>query len=183
MRAKLLHATLLGLIGAGIVHIVILFLLPDMSPRDAWSRLARQAETYQISTYAADSVISGPAGVADPFFQAVACRFDLTDGVTHVHREGRVPYWSASVYDRGGRNLYSLNDRSATDGQLDLVVLTPDQMVDMRKSPVEELQNAIFVEAPISEGIVVIRGFAPDGSWARTVSEYLNAIECVAQTS
>ena len=53
MRAKLLHATLLGLIGAGIVHIVILFLLPDMSPRDAWSRLARQAETYQISTYAA----------------------------------------------------------------------------------------------------------------------------------
>ena len=183
MRARLLHAALLGLIGAGIVHIVILFLLPDMSPRDAWSRLAGQADTYQVSTYAADSAISGPAGVADPFFQAVACRFDLADGVTHVHREGRVPYWSASVYDRGGRNLYSLNDRSATDGQLDLVVLTPDQMVDMRKSPLEELENAIFVEAPIGEGIVVIRGFAPDGSWARTVSDYLNAIECVAQTS
>jgi len=40
---KLLYAVLLGLIGAGIVHIVILILLPLFSQRDAWSRLAAAA--------------------------------------------------------------------------------------------------------------------------------------------
>ena len=130
-----------------------------------------------------ESDLAGTAGIADPFFQAVACRFDLSQGVAHLQREGNVPFWSASVYDRSGQNIYSLNDRSAKDGQLDLVVLTPAQMVDMRKSPLEELQSAVFVEAPITEGIVVVRGFAPDGTWAPAVADYLGGIECVAENT
>jgi len=35
---RLFHAVLLGLVGAGIVHIVVLLLVPEFSERDAWSR-------------------------------------------------------------------------------------------------------------------------------------------------
>lgn len=181
MRARLVHALILGILGAGIVHIVMLLLLPGMSPRDAWSLLAREARPFEITPYRPDSPIADQAGVADPFFQAIACRFDLTEGMAHIYREGSVPFWSASVYDRGGRNIYSLNDKTAKAGQLDLVVLTPAQMVDIRKSPIDELQSAVFIEAPVSEGVVVVRGFAPDGSWAPQVADYLNAIECVPE--
>jgi len=38
--ARLLYAVVLGLVGAAIVHIAVLFLLPRLSERDAWSRLA-----------------------------------------------------------------------------------------------------------------------------------------------
>ncbi|MGE0280209.1 MAG: DUF1254 domain-containing protein [Rhizobiaceae bacterium] len=173
---------IIGLIGAGIVHIAVLLLLPRMSPRDAWSRLAEQADLYEVSPYVTDSDLAGAAGIADPFFQAVACRIDLSEGIAHVQGSGVVPYWSASVYDRSGQNIYSLNDRGAKSGQLDVVVLTPAQMVDLRKAPLEELQNAVFVETPISQGIVVVRGFAPDQTWVRSVAEFLGAIECAAET-
>jgi hypothetical protein len=32
----------------------------------------------------------GPAGVADPYFQAVACRFDLSEGMAHIQSSGVV---------------------------------------------------------------------------------------------
>jgi len=180
---KFVYAAIVGLIGAGIVHVAILLLLPTMSPRDAWSRLAAQADLYQTTPYVTDSDVAGPAGIADPYFQAVACRFDLGEGVAHVQGSGVVPFWSASVYDRSGQNIYSLNDRSAKDEQLDIVILTPAQMVDMRKAPLEELENAVFVETPIDEGIVVVRGFAPDQTWVRKVADFLGAIDCVPETS
>jgi uncharacterized membrane protein len=34
------YALLIGVVGAGIVHIAVLFLLPYMTERDAWTRMA-----------------------------------------------------------------------------------------------------------------------------------------------
>lgn len=175
---RFLHATLLGLVGAGIVHIVVLFLMPLMSPRDAWTRFEAQSDLYSFAAYAAQSPAAAPAGVADPYFKSVVCRFDLTDGFVHVSREGRIPYWSASIYDRSGQNVFSLNDRSAKSGVLDIVVVTPAQLVDIRKAPPPELENSVFVEAPIDEGMIVVRAFQPDPTWEKAVAGYLAAISC-----
>jgi len=41
---KLIYAALLGLVGAGIVHIAVLLMVPDFSERDAWSRLAQASD-------------------------------------------------------------------------------------------------------------------------------------------
>jgi uncharacterized membrane protein len=178
---RILHAILLGVVGATIVHIVVLFLMPMMSPRDAWSRLEADGDLYAFVPYAAASPAAGPAGIADPYFNAVVCRFDLADGFVHVFRDGKVPYWSASVYDRSGQNIFSLNDRTAKNGVLDLVVVTPAQLVDIRKSPPPELESSVFVEAPIDEGMVVVRGFQPDETWRKQIGDYLAAIACTAE--
>ncbi|TIU61349.1 MAG: DUF1254 domain-containing protein, partial [Mesorhizobium sp.] len=45
---RLFHAMLLGLIGAGIVHIIVLMLVPEFSERDAWSRLAMASDLYRM---------------------------------------------------------------------------------------------------------------------------------------
>lgn len=182
MRRLLLHALALGVIGAGIVHIAMLLILPAMAERDAWSRLSAGSNPFTVAPYVSDSELAGQAGIADPYFQAVACRFEIADGFAHIYREGQVPFWSASVYDRSGSNIYSLNNRSANQGRLDLVILSPAQMVDMRKSPLEELQDAVFVETPITEGVVVVRGFAPDATWAKFVADYLSSITCEPET-
>ncbi len=36
----------------------------------------------------------------------------------------------------------------------------------------------MFVEAPIAEGIVVIRSFVPDDSWKPAISSYLDGVSC-----
>jgi uncharacterized membrane protein len=178
---RLLHAILLGLLGAGIVHIVVLLLVPEFSERDAWSRLAMASDFYKMTRLDAEAGGAPVVKSVDPLFYAAACRFDLSDGMVRVKAPGNVPFWSVSVYDRNGHNVYSFNDHSATGGVLDAVVLTPAQMIEVRKDLPEELQGAIFVEAPIDEGIFVIRSFVPDDSWKPVVSRFLEQSSCDLQ--
>lgn len=179
---RLLHAVLLGLIGAGIVHIVVLLLVPVFSEQDAWTRLGSATGLYRMARFEAEA--GGPPAVksVDPLFRAAACRFDLGDGMVQVTAPGRVPFWSVSVYDRDGRNLYSFNDHAATDGRLDVVVLTPAQMIEVRKELPEDFAGSVFVEVPIGEGIVVVRGFVPDESWEPAVARFLDGAACESES-
>ena len=178
---RTVYTLILGLVGAGIVHIAIIMMLPMFSERDAWSRLAEAGELYAVVPL--DAGQKGAPVVArsvDPLFEARACRFDLQDGLLHVGAVGSVPFWSVSIYDRGGQNIYSFNDRTSSKGSLDFVVVTPLQMVEIRKDLPPEFEQSVFVEADLDEGIVVVRGFVPDASQRPTVSGYLDAITCSA---
>jgi uncharacterized membrane protein len=179
---KVIYAVLLGLFGAGIVHITVLLLVPDFSERDAWSRLAMASDLYRMTRF--DAEAGGPPVVksVDPLFFAAACRFDLNDGMVQVTAPGQVPFWSVSVYDRNGHNIYSFNDHSATGGKLDTVVLTPAQMIEVRKQLPEYYAGSIFVESPIGEGIVVVRAFVPGASWKPTVDRFLGGATCDPET-
>ena len=181
MWSGLAYALLLGVIGAGIVHIAVLLLLPLFSERDAWSRLAAASDLYVMT--AADGSDGGRSTVQapDPFFRASACRFDLQDGPVRLKADGTVPFWSASIYDRGGQNVYNFNDRTAAGGELDFVVVTSTQMIEMRKDLPPELEASIFVEADVDEGIIVVRAFAPDDSWTSNITAYVKSIACAPQ--
>jgi uncharacterized membrane protein len=174
---RLLYAILVGLVGAGVVHAVMLFLLPHYSERDAWARLAANADFYRFTRMSGEDAAPVIPGV-DPFFDAVACRFDLSEGVVHVKAAGHVPFWSVSVYNRSGQNIYSLNDRAQTLGDLDLVLVTPAQMIELRKSVPEEFEKSVFMEADVGQGIVAIRAFVPDETWKKTVADYLGHASC-----
>lgn len=172
------YACLAGLFGAGIVHIVILLLVPEFSERDAWARLESISRPYEMTRLDLDHAEVQSIGAADPSFVTAACRFDLSDGSVHVATDGKVPFWSAAVYDRGGANLYSLTDRSAVDGALNLVILTPDQMIEARKDMPDDLDRSVLIETPAGEGIVVVRAFVPDASWAGVVGDFVGRTTC-----
>lgn len=175
---RLVYALLAGLVGAGIVHIAVLLLLPQFSERDAWSRLAMQAAPFRVVQAGSAGDSEAVVAARDPLFLAALCRFDLAEGVAHLKADGRVPYWSVSVYDRGGQNVYSLNDRAAQDGVLDIVVLRQAQMIELRKFLPEDMERSIFVETPVEEGIVAVRAFVPDATWRPVVAAWLSGLAC-----
>lgn len=175
---RFVYAALVGLIGAGIVHIVVVLLVPGFSDNDAWSRLAAVADLNRVVRLNAEKGRQLSVGPIDPLFSAAACRFDLEDGAIHVQADGAIPYWSASVYDRDGRNVYSFNDRTSAAGALDFVVLTSAQLVEIRKDLPEEFEQSVFVETPVDEGIVVVRIFVPDKSWAQLASRFIASMGC-----
>lgn len=175
--ARLLHALALGLLGAGIVHIAVLLLVPAYSERDAWSTLSQHANFYRpvrLDPAGAPPLI----GSLDPLVDAVACRFDLRDGVVQVHSEGAVPFWSASIHERTGLAVHSLNDGSSQQGRLDFVVATSAQMIALRNAMPPELDSSVFIEADIGEGIVVVRTFAPDETWEPSIAAWLGGVAC-----
>lgn len=177
--ARGLQLLLLGLCGGAVVHIAILFLLPAYSQRDAWSALAARGDLYSVVA------LAGPEAprerlprVDDPLLQAAACRFDLGDGIVRIQAEGRVPFWSLSIYDRDGFNVFSLNDRSGAGAQVDVAVVDPSRMLQLRKGLPQTLERAVLVEADLREGMAVVRAFVPDDSWGPTVAAFLEGMRC-----
>ena len=176
---RLIHALILGLVGAGIIHVVVLLLVPTYSQRDAWSALSEQANYYRIVRL--DPPQAAPLiGSLDPLFSAVACRFDLQDGVMRLHGKGSVSFWSVSIYDRTGLNIFSLNDGTSPGGELDFVVAQPTQMIALRNAMPAELDGAAFIQADIDEGIAVVRAFVPDPSFELGLSTWLRGIGCTS---
>ncbi|HEV7416721.1 MAG TPA: DUF1254 domain-containing protein [Tianweitania sediminis] len=176
---KLLYAIVVGLIGAAIVHIAIVLLIPSYAPRDAWSRLAAAGDLYTVAPISGDTAGAGLlVGEGDPLFRAAACRFDLTDGALHLVGTGRLPFWSMSIRDRAGQTTFSLSDRASTQAALNVIVLTPLQMIEMRRSLAPSLDEAVFIESETQEGIAVVRIFVPDPSWSETADTFLRELSC-----
>lgn len=170
-------ATFVGILGAGIVHIVVLMLVPHVSERGAWSQLAAEARPDGPTP-----VDGRDGGVVirphDPAFLATACLFDLSDGFLRVTSDGPVPFWSASVYDRNGSSLMAVNDTSAPQGLLDLVVLSADQLIELRREQPGEMERSVLAETSAVEGIVVVRALVPDPSWAEAVRTFMDELRC-----
>lgn len=181
--ARLFRAVLIGLIGAGIVHIAVLLLLPHMTGRGAWSRLAGISglnEVIRVDARAGEQPLLDQPILAspDPGFMAAACRFDLRNGPLQVDSSVSVPFWSASVYDRNGINIFSLNDRSTTAHGLDFVVLSTDQLIEARRDMPDLAGRSIFAEVAARDGIVLVRAFVPDPSWTDTVARFFSEMTC-----
>lgn len=175
---RVLHALLLGLVGAAIVHVTILFLLPHYSIHDAWTRLSAVTPLYATVRLDRETLGDAVPVPANPFIQAAVCRFDMADGILRVRGSGRVPFWSMSIYDEKGLNVFSISDR-ITGGQApDLVVVTPERMLRMRQEVPPAFQESIFVEADTEEGILLFRVFVPDETWEGVTSAFLDQIRC-----
>jgi uncharacterized membrane protein len=108
------------------------------------------------------------------------CRFSLANGPVRVRAEFPDEFWSVAVFDRRGRNVYSLNDRAAERSRLDVAILTPVQMAQMRQDPPAALDTAIVLELPIDAGFVLLRAFVPDGSLLPDVAGALQRADCAA---
>ncbi len=175
---RLTYAVILGLVGAGIVHIAILLLIPYYSERDAWALVSQAGPPYAVHKLERDGPAEHALANADPMFTIATCRFDLSDGSVHVFSEAHVPFWSLSVFDRRGQNVFSLNDRTATESILDVVVATPLQLIELRKAMPPNYEKAVFIEADIAEGMIVLRSFVPDSSWQRLVERHLDGARC-----
>ena len=186
---RLILALVAGLVGAAAVHIATIFAIPVMAENNAWGRLARIAELHQVARI--DSLIGSNAGAIgrldkpgthdfafiDPAFVTAACRFSLVDGPVRMQATGRIDFWSASIYSRSGDNLYSINDRSAVDGQFDLLVATPEQLSEAGTSDERE-ETSIPVGVDIDEGYLTLRILVDEESKRPDVDAFVHSVTC-----
>jgi uncharacterized membrane protein len=87
-------------------------------------------------------------------------------------------FWSLAVFDRRGRNIYSLNDRSAENSALDLVIATSVQVAELKQEPREDLQSSIVIENPANSGFALLRVFVADPTLAEQATEALRKADC-----
>jgi uncharacterized membrane protein len=171
MLLRVFYASCVGLIGALVAHLVIIFLLPVVSTTTAWAYVQNNLEIGQLTEITGTEGINAIAGI-DPASRALICSFDLADGAMTITASGASPFWSVSVHNSRGDILFSANDRIVSNGQLDLAVANDQQIRAIRQQLPDELAQSIIVNAKDNAGFVMLRILQPDESW-KPVSDAL----------
>jgi uncharacterized membrane protein len=171
-------AVVTGLIGAALLHLIIVLSLPYFSERDAYTRVLAEGD---LGRFYRLGEKPDRAGLAkdDPFVELAVCAFDVSEGPVRIAATNAgVPFWSLAVYDSASNEVFSINDRTSAGGVLDVVVATPMQLTLMRKNLTGSQSQSIVVETQAAEGYVVLRSLTPQRSFTDAVSQFLDRASC-----
>jgi uncharacterized membrane protein len=169
----------LALVVAGITHAVAVLALPWRSHRDAFARLAALGPVGARVVLPQAGNPSDPLPFRDPAFAMAACRYDLH---SQPFRLSILPFERGFVtlgfHSRHGLAFYGLTVRAADATRLDLVLLSKESGA----TPGLDMgAHAVKIEAPESDGFVLIATPAGNEVDGADALERLNAFQCRAE--
>ena len=176
MITRIFYLALCGLFFAGIVHIVVILLIPVLGSKDAARQIVNSGDTLKFERLSGDARIR--IADADPFFETSICRFDLSRNGVFIEGPKIPTFWSASVFDEDGRIVYSLSNRSAIGNVLKIVVVNAIQMADIRELQPEEIETSILVESGAEKGFLILRALVRDSSYQPDAVTFLESATC-----
>ena len=72
-----------------------------------------------------------------------------------------------------------MTDRSAIGNGVDITLVTPAQMLQLRRNMPPALTQSVLVELPDVEGFVVLRAITPEASGERAARSFLAEANCL----
>jgi uncharacterized membrane protein len=172
------YALLVGLVGAIVAHIAVVFLVPHITGGRAHQTLQSLFTTDKpIVLSAGEAAAAGLVG-ADPAMRMRICLFDFSDGGLLVQSEDTTPFFTLSILNDRDQIAFSAVDRLMDRGLINLEILPATERLRRAQSD-PQADNAavpIFVEA--ERGYVVIRAFSGDDSTDSGVDTFLSKISC-----
>lgn len=178
--ARFVIATLCGLVLAAAVHIVVILAGPRLAENDAFNRLQETLEAEQAELISPlggrDTWLPEP----DPSVAVAACAFDLREGPTRISAKTSSLFQSLSFHTKENGIFFALTDRAAVRGELEVVVMTAEQLDAARAqeeegdAPVQDVR----VVAPQTEGFVIVRVASPYPSLDVAAENAAKAVSC-----
>ena len=171
---------LLGLVGGVIVHIVAILLVPRVAGADVIAAFESLGPEGRFVTLEQSSAGGFATPFLDPDFVYALCRVNLSDGPARISATLTAELWSVAVYDRQGTNLFSVNDQTAGRSAIDLLVLRDEDLAALQRQGAPILEQAILVDVPFTDALVVIRAFHRDPTLQEATRAMLAAADCRA---
>jgi len=169
----------LGLVLAGLIHIMAVLALPMLAPRNAHARLAALGPANTMIELPAASPGRHVMPMMAPDVRYSFCRFDLASGPVRLKATVADELWLVALYTPDGENFYSVAGADMKRPEIDLVIADADQTVEEAgvDAP-ESSDNVIVVNSPVTEGIALIRAPLAGPSRANQVERALRSTVC-----
>lgn len=169
---------LAGLLGAVVVHIATILLWPTFRGDERAIEMPGLDSAFVPISTAELAAITGTE--PDPAMAYAICRFTLAGGPVRVVSAPAATFWSAAVFDQNGRNVFSVNDRTDAEPNLDLFLTRPADLDRLTRDPPAVLEEVVVVELSIEAGFVMVRAFVPDPTQRARVAMSLEEGDCAA---
>jgi len=169
------------LMAAGAIHIGAILLVPVFAEADGWSRIVPYAGADRFTEISV-SPTGGVAGL-DPLFVNGACRINLTEAPAGITVNARDRFWSVALYNPDDVIVFSLNDRTAIEGSLDMIVVNRSQNAELKRAATEDITLSIVAESPSDDLIALLRLFAPTKTAQEDARRIMAQAECLPAPS
>lgn len=165
---------------AGMVHIVSVIAMPRLATRDAFARVSALTPLAQMTLLDPISPKNSIFPFEDPATALGVCRYDLSQGPLQLKATLRPEQLILfSFHSRFGEVFYSMTDRVASHGRLDVLVLTPDQLQDYEANDTgDELPRQLRIVSPSMRGFVLFRALAAQPGDMPAARASIAAIGC-----
>jgi uncharacterized membrane protein len=169
----------LGLVLAGLIHIMAVLSLPMLAPRNAHARLAELGPANTMVELPPATPGRQVMPMMAPDVRYAFCRFDLANGPVRVKATIADELWLIALYTPEGENFYSVVGADMKRPEIDLVIAGADQTVEEAGVDAPETSdNVIVVNSPVTEGIALIRAPLAGPSRANQVERALRSTAC-----
>ena len=160
---NLILATFTGVVGAAVLHILIILVLPYNTGSDVWSKIQAIGKPFEFFVLSNQKNSTGLHN-DDIHIQTAVCEFDLENAPLQIISDDATNLWTFSVFDTGANEIFSMSARSAIKGEVNFLVLTRAQTLALRTEDPELLNETISIEMNGTEGYAVLRSIAPNAS-------------------
>lgn len=169
----------LGLVLAGLIHIVAVLMLPMLAPRNAQARLAALGPANTMIELPAAAPGKQAMPMMAPDVRYAFCRFDLNNGPVRLRATIADDLWLIGLYTPEGDNFYAVAGADLKKPDIELVIAAPDQTVEEAGVDAPETSDEVLVvNSPVTEGIALIRAPLKGPSRAPRAEEALKATFC-----
>lgn len=188
-RLDRLLAGVLWLLGvlfvAAAVHILAVFYLPRYEGKDPFSRLSAFAKTSELTVLPRATPQAEWAPFSDPALAQGACLYDLSRNPMRLSGEVDADRMlTLSFRTPTGEIFYSMTERAAQRGKIDVLVLTAEQLESLEASDEEdEAPQELRLVAPTTKGIVLINALAAFPSERLEAEQRVKAMSCAPEAS
>ena len=169
----------LGLVLAGLIHVVAVLTLPMLAPRDAQARLAALGPANTMIQLPAPAPGRQVMPMMAPDVRYAVCRYDLSKGPVRLRAQIADGLWLIAFYTPLGENFYAVVGADMKKPEVDLIIATVDQTVaEVGVDSPEAFDNVVVVSSPVVEGIALIRAPLAGPSRSAEAERALKATYC-----
>jgi uncharacterized membrane protein len=163
-----------------VVHLLIILAMPHYASKDAYARLSSLGPAGQLTLLPQAEPQHESRPFIDPNMIEAVCPYDLSSGpyriATNVSGDGLL---SLAFLSRKSQIFYSMTDRSALRGRIDIALMTQSQSDaaeanDVDDAPPQELR----LVAPTRQGIIVARALVERRGEVDSARARLEALAC-----
>lgn len=174
---KFLLAIVTGLVGAAVLHILLILILPFNSNVDAWSKVQNLGvafEFYSLANEPNETELYNE----DIFIQTAVCHYILDEGPVQIVADQPTEIWTLALFDAGSNEIFSMSARSAINGEVNFILGTKGQLLNLRSEEPELIAETIAIEVADIEGYVALRSIVPSISSLEEAQNFLTNALC-----
>jgi uncharacterized membrane protein len=173
---------LLGIVFvAGIVHVLAIFAMPDFEGKNTLAGLSALAKRAELTLLPRPGPGKEFIPFSDPALAQGVCLFDLTQRPLRLHGEiDGDEMLTLSFRTPGGEIFYSMTDRAAQHGKIDVLVLTPEQLESLEAGDDDDAgaPQELRLLAPTKKGFVLVNSLAAFPSERQNAEDRVKAVSC-----